>query len=73
MLIISIEHLFSRIPLKKVREWRTMFSSEEAKKLKEEEAAMKARKKARKKAERAPKTKGLSRGHEYHAWGIELG
>ena len=53
MLIISIEHLFSRIPPKKVREWRTMFGSEEAKKLKEEEAAMKARKKA----ERAPKIK----------------
>ncbi|KAI1365428.1 methionyl-tRNA synthetase [Xylaria arbuscula] len=47
------EHLFSRIPPEKAQEWRTMFGSEEAKKLKEEEAAIKARKKA----ERAPKAK----------------
>ncbi|KAI1423410.1 hypothetical protein F5Y12DRAFT_798402 [Xylaria sp. FL1777] len=51
--ISKAEHLFSRIPPEKAQEWRTMFGSEEAKKLREEEAAMKARKKA----ERAPKTR----------------
>ncbi|KAJ3560429.1 hypothetical protein NPX13_g9304 [Xylaria arbuscula] len=51
--ISKAEHLFSRIPPEKAQEWRTMFGSEEAKKLKEEEAAIKARKKA----ERAPKAK----------------
>jgi methionyl-tRNA synthetase len=43
------EHLFSRIKPEKAQEWRSLFGSEEAKKVKEEEAAKKAEKKAKKK------------------------
>jgi methionyl-tRNA synthetase len=51
----NAEHLFSRIPPEKAQEWRAMFGSEEAKKLKEEEALMKARKYVAKKVARTPK------------------
>ncbi|KXX77035.1 putative methionine--tRNA ligase, cytoplasmic [Madurella mycetomatis] len=44
------EHLFRRINPEKAQEWRQMFGSEEAQKVKEEEAAMKARKSATKKS-----------------------
>ncbi|KAF2728227.1 methionyl-tRNA synthetase [Polyplosphaeria fusca] len=40
------EYLFSRIKPEKAEEWRKSFGSEEAKKVKEEEVAMKARKSA---------------------------
>lgn len=42
------EHLFRRINPEKAQEWRQMFGSEEAHKVKEEEAAMKSRKSAAK-------------------------
>ncbi|KAF2246667.1 methionyl-tRNA synthetase [Trematosphaeria pertusa] len=49
------EYLFSRIKPEKAEEWRKRFGSEEAKKIKEEEVAMKARKSAAMRAGKMPK------------------